>query len=676
VIQQNPLLRIESRIPFASVLPAHVTEALPLLIAQAQAGLAAIAEAAPGSRTYESTLLALEEATRPLDYAMAVASHLESVLGNREFRDAYNAVQAEVAGFYSGIMLNGALYAALQNYAETAEAKALSPVKARFLNSTLKDFRRNGAALSAPDRARVETIDVKLTEVTLKFSQNAVDAASKFEILLGPDETARLAGLPASALRAAEASAKEKGHTGYRLTLDGPSYGPAIMYLDDAALRERLYRASSTKASAAPFDNSQALREILTLRKEKATLLGFSSFADLVLENRMAKTGAAALAFVGRVRERVLAAFAKENAELAQFAARELGIERLQPWDIAYAAEKERKKLYDLDDETLRPYFELEAVMAGVFQIAERLYGIGFESCTGGPSLWDPEVREYRVLDASGACFGRFLLDLFPREGKRDGAWMHGLLDRVPGSGDEESVALIVGNMTKPQQGVALLTHREVQTVFHEFGHLLHHLLSEVSVRSLSGTKVAWDFVELPSQIMENFCFNEEALGLFARHYETGEKLPKALFERLSRARGYRAANAIVRQLGFATMDLELHQDSGVSEPVALARSIMQRFSATVLPTDYAMVTSFLHLFSSPVGYAAGYYSYQWAEVLDADAFALFQDRGVLSREAGESFRAHILSRGDSEDPAALFRAFRGREPDESAALRRVGLVP
>jgi oligopeptidase A len=680
VSADNPLLRIQDNVPFALVRPEHVRPAVLALLDEGRRKLAALRDTTE-PRTYENTVAALEDVTFGLDYAMGIASHLESVLGDSAFREAYNEVQADVATFYSSITLDQGVFRALTTYADTAEAKALPSVRARLLENTIKDLRRNGAALDPERKKRVEAIDVRLTEITLKFSQNAVDASNAFARIVPRAEATRLAGLPPLALKAAEASAQEKGLDGYRLTLDAPSFGPAMMYLEDRALRQELYLAHATRASAEPYDNAPLVREILALRREKATLLGFANFADLVLENRMAKTGRAALAFIERVRGRIEEAFARENRELEAFAREELGLQDLMPWDVAFVAEKERKKRYDLDDEVLRPYFELEAVLGGVFEVSRRLYGLTFELDATGVSTWHPDVREYVVWREQGASrtrVGRFFLDLFPRDGKRDGAWMHGILDRVPGSSQtsaEDSVALIVGNMTKPQDGKVLLTHREVQTVFHEFGHLLHHLLSAVPVRSLAGTKVAWDFVELPSQIMENFCFDAVALGLFARHHETGAPLPEALLQNLQRARGYRAANAIMRQLGFATVDLELHLRDDVEDPVALARELMQRCAPTPLPQSYAMLLSFLHLFSSPVGYAAGYYSYQWAEVLDADAFSLFQELGVLSREAGERFYEHVLSRGDSEDPAVLFRAFRGRDPDEVAALRRAGLV-
>jgi oligopeptidase A len=655
-------------------MPEHVQAGVSALLEQAKTALSDIA--LPKACTYETTLGALEKLTEGLDYAMGVASHLEAVQATPEFRAAFNAVQPQISAFYSGIALNKNVYDALKAFAETPEARSLEPVRARLLTNTLADFRRNGAALPPEAKKRAEAIDVKLTEITLKFSQNVTDDSARYEWTFAEADAARLAGLPDSALAAAKASAAEKGKSGYRFTLDAPSYSPAMMYLDDRTLREEMYLAHSRRATSGEFDNRALLGEILALRREKAELLGYANFADLVLENRMAKTGRAALEFITRVESACRAAAEKEAASLSAFAKSIGGHAALAPWDIPYYAEKERKALYDLDEEELKPYFELSMVVSGVFALVTKLYGLTFEPRATAESTWHPDVQEFVVKDKQGAEFGTFFLDMFPREGKRDGAWMHGILDRVPGASHARSVGLIVGNMTKPVNGKSLLTHREVETVFHEFGHLLHHLLSEVPVRSLSGTKVAWDFVELPSQIMENFCWDQKTLNTFAKHVETGAVLPDALFQKLERAKNYRAASMIMRQVGFASADLLLHTQYDPKQhgdPVVYARDIAQRFIFAPLPADYAMVASFLHLFSSAVGYAAGYYSYQWAEVLDADAYAMFEEQGAAL--AGELFRKHILSQGDAADPGALYRAFRGRDPDEKASLRRAGLV-
>jgi oligopeptidase A len=393
----------------------------------------------------------------------------------------------------------------------------------------------------------------------------------------------------------------------------------------------------------------------------------------------MAHTGARAQAFLADLKTKTDAHFEKENAELAGFAGRA----ELAPWDIAYYAEKQRAALYDFDEEALRPYFPLESVVEGMFEIVQRLYGIRVVEKPGVP-VWDPAVKYYQIHDetrpANNTLIGAFYADWFPRETKRGGAWMDAFITGVAfGNRFEPHAGLICGNLTPPGENrPSLLTHREVQTIFHEFGHLLHHCLSQVEVRSLAGANVAWDFVELPSQIMENWCWEREALDLFARHFETGQPVPRDLFEKMVRARNFRAANAQMRQLGFGFVDLALHREySPQSYPdvLAYARDILQAFSPARLPRNYGMIASFTHLFASPVGYGAGYYSYKWAEVLDADAFTMFQTSGIFSRDVGARFRENILSRGDSQDPAELYRTFMGRDPDPNALLERSGLL-
>ena len=468
----------------------------------------------------------------------------------------------------------------------------------------------------------------------------------------------------------ARSSAASKGlpEPSWRFTLQGPSYLAVMTYLDDAELRRKVYEAFINRATEEKYDNRPILRRILELRREKAVLLGYRDFADLVLEDRMAHSGERAQQFLNDLKDKTVAQFRKENAALLAFS----GKAQLYPWDIAYYAEKQRAALYDFDEEALRPYFPLESVVNGMFEIVHRLYGIRVVEKNGVPA-WDPQVKYYEIYDDSrlpaAAWWAHSTPTGFPRENKRGGAWMDALITGIPqGNGQEPHLGLICGNLTPPvQDRPSLLTHREVQTIFHEFGHLLHHCLSRVELRSLAGVNVAWDFVELPSQIMENWSWEREALDLFARHYQTGEPIPADLFEKMRNARNFRAANAQMRQLGFGFVDLALHRDvdpaSGI-DLLAFARDILQEFSAAALPEHYAMIASFTHLFSSPVGYGAGYYSYKWAEVLDADAFTLFQRGGIFSREVGGQFRERILARGDSEDPAELYRSFMGRDPD------------
>jgi oligopeptidase A len=674
---ENPLLSLGPDIPFDAIRAEHVEPGLRALLAAAEARLEALVrDTRP--RTFDTTLLALEQVTEQLELGLEVVEHLEGVSTTPALRAAYNAAQPAVSAFASSLTRNEGVWKALQAYAATEEARALTGARKRFLEKTLADFRRAGAELPAEGKSRLAEIDVELAKLTIRFGQNVLDSTNAFEIVV--EDRARLAGLPDSAIDAARQSAAEKGLEGFRLTLQAPSYVPVMTYLDDAALRERMYRASSTRASSGEHDNRPLVRRILELRGDKARLLGYQSFADLVCEDRMAKSGAAARAFVRTLRERTEPFFARENEELYAFR-RELEGETappLQPWDVAYYAEKLRRARYDFDEEALRPYFPLEGVLAGVFAIAARLYGVRIEPLAGAP-VWHPTVRAFTVHEPGDHGGARFYVDVFPREQKRDGAWMHGLISAVGAPHDDgRHLEVLVANFSPPVGDTpSLLRHREVETLFHEFGHLMHHGASRVPIKSLAGTNVARDFVELPSQIMENWCWEREALDLFARHHQTGESLPREIFDRMRAARNFRAANAMMRQLGFAELDLAMHMDwtPEAGDVVEYARRISAPFSPAPLPAEHAMVCGFGHLFSSPIGYAAGYYSYKWAEVLEADAFSRFKAGGLFSREVGEAFRGKILARGNGDDPLDLYREFMGREPRLDALLERDGLV-
>lgn len=671
----NPLATITVPVPWNDVRADHVETAVDELLARAQARLDAIHDA---PRTYDTTLGALDLATSELDFAMNVASHLEAVDGTPEMRAAYNKILPKVSAFGSKIMLSEPLYRAMRDLADADEASKYDPGRARFLKKTLADFRRNGAELDDAGKKRLAEIDVALSEQTLKFAQNVVDATAAFELVVTDEK--QLAGLPEGAVEAAAASAKDKGKTGWRFTLQAPSYGPVLSFAEDRSLRETLYRASNTRASSGAWDNRPVIREVLKLRHEKAKLLGFAHFADLAIDDRMAKTGKDALAFVSMLRDKLGPAFARENEELAKFARDGGQTEPLAPWDVSFWAEKQRRALYSFDEETLRPYHPLDRLLIGLFEIAEQIYGVKIAKDETAP-VWHPDATAWQVLDHDGHRLGAFYLDLFPRETKRDGAWMGGVVDRLPGTKDErENVAVIVCNVTPPRKPgqQALLNHREVETLFHEFGHMMHHLLSEVAIRSMAGTRVVSDFVELPSMIMENWTWERDALDRFARHHESGSPIPDDVKDRMLRARTYRAANALIRQLGFSTVDLLLHtefDDGKHGDVMAYARDVFQKFSPVPLPAEYAMLASFGHLFGAAYGYAAGYYSYQWSEVLEADAFGRFREAGILSREVGDAFRKTILARGDTDDPAELYRSFLGRDPDVNALLRRLGVL-
>jgi oligopeptidase A len=671
-MSENPLLSISFEIPFDRIEVAHVEPGIQELIRQSQEHIDQIVrDQAP--RSFDNTMLALERATENLDYALGVVRHLESVSTTPELRAAWNAVEGPASEFYSGISLNEGLWKQLQAYAGTPDAASLTGTRHRFLTKTLDSFRRHGAELDAAGKKRLAEIDVELTRLTTKFSENVLDSTNAFELVI--TDEAKLAGLPPSAVDGARHAAESKGVSGWRFTLQAPSYVPVMTYLDDRKTREQLYLAYATRATEAERDNRPIIGRILELRREKANLLGFPDFADFVLHDRMAHRGERAMKFLEELKTKTDPFFAKENAALEAFA----GCRHLEPWDMGYFAEKQRRALYDFDEEELRPYFPAERVVDGMFAIVERLYGIKVKRRDGVP-MWHPDVRYYEVRDRDGLLLGAFYADWYPRESKRDGAWMEGFITGVDAPGHfEPHVGCVCGNLTPPLgDKPALLTHREVETIFHEFGHLLHHVLSRVEVRSLAGTAVAWDFVELPSQIMENWCWERPALDLFARHYRNGDPIPEELFQKMVRARTYRGASGQMRQLGFGFVDLRLHREYEASrdgDVILYARNVLQPFSAAQFPPDYAMIAGFTHLFASPVGYGAAYYSYKWAEVLDADAFTRFRDEGIFSPEVGAEFRTHILSRGDSEDPAELYRRFMGRDPDPNALLVRSGLV-
>jgi oligopeptidase A len=666
----NPLLSHQFLVPFDQVQAEHVEPAVDQLIEEARKRIDEITK--PGPRTYENTMHALDECTEPLDYAMHVVGHLEAVATYPALREAYNNVQPRAAEFYSSIPLNAELWTAIKAFAETEEAKSLAGARKRFLEKTMADFRRHGADLDAEGKRKLQEIDIELTQLTTKFSQNVLDATNAYETVI-KDESS-LAGLPESAMAAAKQSAQAKGIDGWRFTLQAPSYIPVMTYLDDRSIRESLYRAFNKRAAGGDLDNRENTVRILGLRKQKAKLLSFHDFADFVLEDRMAHNGERAQQFLEDLREKTEAAFHRENLQLQQFA----GGKELMAWDVGYWAEKERQALYDFDEEELRPYFPVQRVVAGMFDIFQRVLEIRVREQSGVP-VWDPEVKYYVIQDDAGRRLGAFYADWYPRENKRGGAWMDTLITGIPAvDPDQPHLGLICGNLTPPVgDKPALLTHREVETIFHEFGHLLHHCLSRVEVKSLAGTNVPWDFVELPSQIMENWCWERESLDLFARHYETGEPIPEELFQKMRRARTFRSGNAQMRQLSLGTLDLKLHREYDPERDgsvVEYSRRILQQFAPTPLTEDHAMIAGFTHLFSSPVAYGAGYYSYKWAEVLDADAFTRFKRAGVFDSDVGREYRDKILARGNSEDPAELYRSFMGRDPDPNALLERAGL--
>ncbi len=672
------LLIPTDNIPFDSFQAQEIQPSIDRALAIAETELEAI-KTEKGPRTFENTMRALDDLGLALNYAIGLVAHLESVATTPEWRAEYNAVLPRVSEFGSKILLDAGLWKALKEYAATQEASHLSGEKKRFLEKTIADFRRSGADLPADKKEQLAAINTELAQITNTFSQNVLDATNAFEHVTTDEK--ELAGLPESARQMARQSAASKGVEGWRFTLQGPSFMAVMTYADSRELREKVYRAYNTRCTSGDLNNVDLLHRILELRTTKARLLGFKDFSDLVLEDRMAKSGDRAVQFVNDMRARIDSHFRKDQEDLNTFVKNELKVDpsEMKPWDVAYYAEKMRLAHYDFDEEELRPYFPLPKVMAGLFSVVEKTFGLTVRE-NKALKVWDKDVTTYSVYDStSNELLGHFYSDLFPRENKRGGAWMNSFVTHVTHNDPLPHIGLIAGNFTPPSGSEpSLLTHDEVTTLFHEFGHLMHQLCSRTELRGMSMGGVAWDFIELPSQILENWCWERESLDLFAAHHDTGEKLPDDLCEKMTKAKNFRSASHLMRQLGFSTIDFKLHRDYSKEKDgpiLEYCREQMNAFAALPLPKDYGMIVGFTHLFSSPVGYASGYYSYQWAEVLDADAFSRFKREGFMNPQTGTEFRDKILSRGDTQDPGELFKSFMGREPDPSALLERSGLL-
>ncbi len=680
---QNPFLDSSFHIRWSELASDRIEPGIQEALTRAQAAIDAIANRAEAEANFSNTFLALEQATEELNQAWGKVTHLQSVADSPELRAAHNAMLPKVSAFYARIPLNAELWRRLKAAAETSDVRELAGVRRRFVDETMAEFRQAGADLAPEQRARLEALQTELSQLTQKYSENVLDATNAWQLVV--EDEARLAGLPEHAKAAARRSAESKGLNGWRFTLHQPSQEPFMVYLHDAELRREMWTAAVGVGASGAHDNTALISKVLALRAEKAALLGKPHFADLVLERRMAKEGARALAFLDDLQTRAGEAFRRETRELEEFKAAETGQPRrkLAPWELAYWSEKLRRSRYDFDEEWLRPFFPMDRVVAGLFELCGRVFGLRIqERAAGEVETWHPEVKFYDVRDRDGRQVGSFYADWHPRESKRGGAWMNYLITGGPREDGTRAphLGLICGNLTPPSPGKpALLTHREVETIFHEFGHLLHHLLGEVEIKSLNGVNVAWDFVELPSQIMENWCWERESLDLFARHHETGAAIPEDLFAKMTAARTFRAATATMRQLSLAKMDLLMHtrtpEFAGEADVEAKVRAAIEECLVPTEPPGPTIVKRFTHIFADPVGYAAGYYSYKWAEVLDADAFTRFKREGIFNAETGAAFVRHILSRGNSADPAELYRAFMGRDPELGALLQRCGLA-
>ncbi|MBC8039747.1 MAG: M3 family metallopeptidase [Opitutaceae bacterium] len=683
----NPFLDSSFEIRWSQHTSELIAPAIESALARAQSAIDIVANRDVAALTYDNTFLALEGATEELNYAWGKVTHLQSVADSPALRDAHNALLPAVSAFFARIPLNPALWSRLKTFAATPPAVALTGIHRRYIDETVEEFRQSGADLPDDQRARLEALQTELAEVTQKYGENVLDATNAWELVV--TDEARLRGLPEHAVAAAQRSAESKSLGSpekpvWRFTLHMPSQEPVMTYADDESLRNEVWTAATTVGAHAPHDNAALVQKIIALRDEKARLLGKPHFADLVLARRMAGSGAKALEFMEDIGDRARSAFGRECTELEEFKARQTGEPRgvLKAWEVGYWSEKLRQERYDFDDEVLRPYLPMDRVIHGLFDLASRVFGLVItEAPAGRAEVWHPEVKFYDLHDAAGRHLGSFYADWYPRESKRGGAWMGYLVTGGPQPDGSRTPHLgyICGNLTPPAEGKpALLAHDEVETIFHEFGHLLHHLLGEVEIKSLNGVNVAWDFVELPSQIMENWCWERESLDLFARHHETGAPIPEDIFRKMTAAKNFRSACATIRQVQFARMDLLLHMRAPefVSGDIeAQARALVADCMIPTEPAGKTIVKRFGHLFSDPVGYAAGYYSYKWAEVLDADAFTRFKREGVFSAKVGAEFVEHILSKGNSAEPGELYRRFMGRDPDLAALLVRNGLV-
>jgi oligopeptidase A len=673
----NPLLDF-SRLPrYAAIRPEHVAPAIDELLARNR-GLIATLTAEGTNGSWETFAEPLESANERLGRAWGAVAHLHAVDDNSAIRDVYNANLPKVTRYYTELAQNLALYGKFKTLRASPGFERLSPARRRIVENNLRDYRLGGAELPPEKKARFAEIQEELAALEARFSENLLDATNAFSELAA--DRADLLGLPEDVLRAAEEAARKAGQAGWKLTLHAPCYGPVMQYAENRNLRERLYRAHVTRASEfgkPDLDNTSLIARELRLRKEKARLLGYGSFAQLSLIPKMADSPETALAFLEDLAARAMPHARRDYAELQEFARVELGPQELRAWDIAFASEKLRAKRYAFSDQEVKEYFPEPKVLDGMFRLVGTLYGIRISPDTA--ETWHPDVKFFRITDFHGALIGRFFLDPYSRETKRGGAWMDEAITRQRIAGGLQApVAHLVCNFPAPvDDKPSLLTHDEVMTLFHEFGHGLHHLLSRVDDLGVSGIRgVEWDAVELPSQFMENFCWEWDVLSGMTAHVDSGAPLPRALFDKMLAAKNFQSGMQTVRQIEFALADMHLHYDfdpDGGKTPLQLLEAIRARV-AVVTPPDYnRFLNNFSHVFSG--AYAAGYYSYKWAEVLSADAYSLFEEMGVFDAGTGARFRDEILAVGGSRPAIESFKAFRGREPRIDALLRHNGMI-
>ncbi|XRE43843.1 Dipeptidyl carboxypeptidase Dcp [Tenacibaculum discolor] len=672
---KNPLLQDFNTPPFSQIKEENYKPAIKEAIQIATNEINAIVEN-PEAPTFENTTVALDNTGNTLDRATSIFFNLNSAETNEEIQKIAKDISPWLSEFRNDMILNEELFKRVKTVYDQLSDLNLTPEQEMLLDKQYKSFARNGANLNEADKAELRKIDAELAKLSLQFGEHVLAETNAFELLITNEDD--LAGLPESAKEAAKELGNSKGKEGWMITLDYPSYIPFMTYADNRELRKKLSIAFGKKGfQQNEYNNEQVVKDIVTLRHKRANLLGYKTHAHFVLEERMAETPEKVMEFLNELLEKAKPAAQREFKNLEAYAKKLDGIDQLQKWDGAYYSEKLKKELFNLDQELLKPYFKLENVIDGVFTVANKLYNLQFEEIDT-IDKYHEDVKTYAVTDTDGNFVSYFYADFHPRPGKRNGAWMTSYKSQyISNDTNERPQVSIVCNFTKPTQTKpSLLTFNEVTTLFHEFGHALHGMLANTTYKSLSGTSVSWDFVELPSQVLENWCYEKEALELFAKHYETGEVIPMEYVEKIKESASFHEGMQTLRQLSFGLLDMSWHSGDSPETITNVKEFETNAFAETKLYPDVAencMSTSFSHIFQG--GYSAGYYSYKWAEVLDADAFEYFKEEGIFNKEVADKFKNNVLSKGGTEEPMELYKRFRGREPKPDALLRRAGLI-
>jgi len=671
----NPLLHFAGLPKFNEIKPEHVSPALDTLLNEGKQTIAALATSTDDP-TWQNFALKLEDLDEKISRAWSQVSHMNSVVNSPELREAYNENLAKLTDFYSDLAQDERLYAKYRAIQNSPDFAKLNSAQQKIIDNEVRDFKLGGAELAADQKARFKAINEELSKLAAKFEENVLDTTNEYALYV--ENTFELTGIPEDVLQTAKDAADMDKKAGHKFTLHFPSYIPVLQYADNRSLRETLYRAYATRASEfgnIKFDNTPIITQLLKLRLESAQMLGFNNFSELSLATKMADTPKQVIEFLQTLASRAKPYAEQDMQELVAYASK-LGIDDIQAWDVAYVSEKLREEKYAFSDLEVKQYFPEAKVMAGLFKVVETIFGV-FVKKSNAPT-WHKDAHFYEITDHGGKLIGQFYLDLYARNNKRGGAWMDDAITRrIVGDKLTTPVAYLTCNFSAPVgDKPALFTHDEVITLFHEFGHGLHHMLTQVSDYSVSGIKgVEWDAVELPSQFMENFCWEWDVLRHMTEHVETGAQLPRELFEKMVAAKNFQAGMQTVRQIEFSLFDIKLHSEfdpNGKKTPLALLEEIRDQVAVVRPPKWNRFPNNFSHIFAG--GYAAGYYSYKWAEVLSADAYSLFEEHGILSAEAGQKFWQEILSRGGSRPAMESFVAFRGREPNIDALLRHNGM--